>query len=102
MCGTWRHVLCQGGEDQCSLPESDSPAEPQSVGITLGETFSHSNAVIAAASDAECHSLIVSFSDVLDVVSEGIDQKGSVREYVAVQIVLVLTLFLEPLRLPRQ
>lgn len=45
------------------------------MGITQGETFNHSNSVIAATSDAECHSLILSFGDVLDVMSEGIDQK---------------------------
>lgn len=72
------------------------------MGITQGETFNHSNLVIAAVSDTECHSLILSFSDVLDVMSEGIDQKESVREYVAVQVVLVLTLFLESFHLPRQ
>lgn len=44
-------------------------------------------------SDAECHSSILSFSDVLDVMSEGIDQKESAWEYVAVQVVLVLHYF---------
>lgn len=72
------------------------------MGTAQGETLNHSNAVIAAASDAECHSVMLSFSDVLDVMLEGIDQKGSVREYVAVHVVLLLTLFLESFHLPRQ
>ena len=72
------------------------------MGITQGETFNHSNLVITATSDTEHCSLILSFSDVLDVTSEGIDQKESVWEYVAVQVVLVLTLFLESFHLPRQ
>lgn len=45
--------------------------------ITWGEAFSHSNSVSAAVPDAECHYLIRSFSDVLGVMSEGIDQKVS-------------------------
>lgn len=102
MCRTWKHVLCQSVEDQCSLQKSNSHAEYQSVGITRGETFNHSNLVIAATSDVQCHSLILSFSDVLDVMSKWIDQKKSVREYVAVQVVLVLALFLESFHLPRQ
>jgi len=45
--------------------------------ITWVEAFSHNNSVIAAVPDAECHCLILSFSDVLGVMSEGIDQKVS-------------------------
>lgn len=97
MCRTWNHILFQSVQDERSLQKRSSPAE-----IARGETFNHSNAVIAAVSDAGCHSLILSAGDVLDVVSEGIDQKESVREYVAVQVVLVLTLFLGSFHLPRQ
>lgn len=43
--------------------------------ITWGEAFSHSSSVIAAVPDAECHYLILSFSDVLDIMSEGIDRR---------------------------
>lgn len=78
MCRTWKHILCQSADDQCSLQKSNSHAEYQSVGITQGEMFNHSSTVIAAMSDAECHSLILSFSVVLDVMSGGIDQKESV------------------------
>lgn len=97
MCRTWNHILFQSVQDERSLQKRSSPVE-----VARGETFNHSNAVIAAVSDAERHSLILSAYDVLDVMSEGIDQKESVREYVAVQVVLVLTLFLGSFHLPRQ
>lgn len=64
------------------------------LGHSSGREVPSPDSAAAAVSDAECHSLILSCSDALDVVSGGIDQEGSVREYVAVPVVLVLTLFL--------
>lgn len=64
------------------------------LGHSSGRDVPSHNSTVAAVSDAECHSLILSCSDALDVVSGGIDQEGSVQECVAVPVVLVLTLFL--------
>lgn len=46
------------------------------LGHSSGRDVPSHNSTVAAVSDAECHSLILSCSDALDVVSGGIDRSG--------------------------